>query len=72
MSLDKDFDEFIAKRCEYALLNNLDYMDLQKKLVEACKNKDIDAYRELNISMEIIVRNTCYKAALNDKSILLT
>ena len=52
--MEKDFDEYVAKRCERALLDNKDYMELERsgKATE----------EELLAMVEVI----CYKQCFND------
>ena len=52
--MEKDFDEFVAKRCEKALLENEQYMRLE--------NSDEVSRDELQALAETL----CYKKCFND------
>ena len=64
--MEKDFEEFIAKRCEKALMNSKAYRDLQEQSLEAILSKDMDAYSEINTSMIALAESACYRLAFSD------
>ncbi|MDF2907494.1 MAG: hypothetical protein K0R34_2815 [Herbinix sp.] len=64
--MNRDYEEYVAKRCEKALIRNKEYRMLQKQLIEALKNNDIGKYSEINISMQVLVEKICYQACAMD------
>ncbi len=70
--MEKDFEEFISKRCEKALLENQEYIDLQQRLSEARRNGDIHTYGDLNILMQSVVERVVYRAAVRDTYLMIT
>lgn len=61
-----DLEDFIAQRCEKALTKDENYSILQNKLIEACKQKDIDAYGEVTIKMQQLTEIISYRTAVKD------
>lgn len=56
-----EYDEHILKSCEDMLQRDGEYIEIQNKMTEAMKNKDIDTYSELSICMQMIVQVRCYE-----------
>ena len=64
--MDKYFDELIASRCEKALQNDTNYLDVQNKLAEAHNNNDIETFCELSFRMQVIAVEVGYKLGMKD------
>lgn len=70
--MDKDFEEFISKRCEKALLENNEYIVLQQQLADARRAGDINTYGDLNVLMQSLVEQVIYKAAVRDTYLMIS
>lgn len=68
----KDYEEFISKRCEKALLNNKEYIELQQKLAVAKKNQDIDSYSDITVSIQIVVEQVVYRTGVKDMLMMMS
>ena len=64
--MNKDLEEYIAKRCEKALLENDEYNEIQMQSSVAMKNKDLKAFADLSVSRQILVERICYMACIKD------
>ncbi len=65
-TMDKDFEDYIAKRCEKALINDKEYQELQKQAINAYRQKDIEKYCECNILLQGVTQKVSYMVALKD------
>lgn len=70
--MEKEFEEFISKRCEKALLEDNEYIELQKQLAEARKSGDMNTYGDLNIMIQTVVERVVYKAAVRDVYLMIS
>jgi hypothetical protein len=65
-------DDYVIMRCDDELVNNSDYMKLQKLLSNAYKDKNIELYSNLSAQLQYIVELTSYHAAVHDAKQLFT
>lgn len=63
---DDDLENTIEVRCDLALQNNKEYLDLQNHLADAHVNNDVDAFSEISYRMHRIAVRVCYKQAIKD------
>jgi len=62
----KEMEKYISKRCEKALLNCEEYMELQRKCATAYKEQNYEEYSDLVGELQVIVENECYKQGMTD------
>ncbi len=53
-------EEEVLLKCENALQNDKKYIKIQKEMIDAYRNNDIEKYSELSIDMQIVVQKICY------------
>lgn len=64
--MDKDFEDFIAKRCEDELMKNNEYRFIQKQAIIAYKENDIEKYSEYNVILQSITLKISYSKGFSD------
>lgn len=64
--MDKDFMQYVYARCEKALSENDEYMELQSKCVEAMKNHEDELANDISDQMESMAEKLCYLQGCND------
>ena len=69
--MDKDFEDFIAKRCEDELMNDNVYWFIQKQAIVAYREKDIEKYSEYNIILQSIIQKISYSKGFRDYPLFL-
>lgn len=61
--MNKDFEEFVTKRCEKELLKSSEYISLSAKME---KEKDLEKYKDLSVEMFALIEDICYRAGMCD------
>jgi hypothetical protein len=58
--MDKDFMQYVYARCEKALTENDEFMELQKKCADVGKDKNFNSYEELSYLIRAKTEELCY------------
>jgi len=66
----RDFKEYIYSRCESVLMGSTEYMELQGKCANACKDKNSDSYWDLSSQVQGEAERLCYIRGFNDAMLM--
>jgi hypothetical protein len=64
--MSKEMEEYISRRCDDALNNDAQYMELQDELTSAYNSDDIEKYSEIFMRLQNVIEKVCYKTAAID------
>jgi hypothetical protein len=63
--LNKNFAKFVQNSCSDVVTQDAEYMELQRKLVQAEEDNDLEAQEEYSSRMEVRAEEVCFTAGWN-------
>lgn len=64
--MDKDFMQYVYRRCERAVLKDEEYKRLQGECIKISGKENFKEYEELSCQMETRAEELCYLQGFND------
>lgn len=64
--MNEDFIQYVYERCEVALTENVEYMQMQSKAIDAENAGDKELYLEITCNMEKAAEELCYIKGFQD------